>query len=80
MIWFVTAVVVLMLALIDLATNLHLLLTRRLKRRLDRRASRSLSEELVARAEAREHAATIDLDGDVETLLRALKAVRTDAA
>jgi hypothetical protein len=79
MFWFVTAVVVLMLALIDLTTNLHVLVTRRLRRKLERRQDPSLSQEIAERARAREMAAEIP-DGDPETLLRALVAVRTDAA
>jgi hypothetical protein len=69
MFWFVSAVVLTMMAIIDLATNVHVLLLRRLSRNRERRAS---SEPLL-RHPAIEIDPTLDLDTD--TLLRALHGV-----
>jgi hypothetical protein len=79
MFWFVTAVVILTLAIIDLSTNLHLLVTRRLRRRRERPASSTASARLEQRAEAKQVAA--DTDSDRRSLLCALAAVsRSHAA
>jgi hypothetical protein len=77
MFWFVTAVVIVMLAVIDLTTNLHLLVARRLRARAGRLTS-TPTERLAQRAEAHRAAATID--GDTGSILRALAAVRKEAA
>ena len=78
MIWFVTAVVIVMLAVIDLTTNLHLLVARRLRARADRRLAATPTQLLEQRAEAHRAAATIE--GDTGSFLRALAAVRNEAA
>ena len=66
MLWFVAAVVVAMIAVIDLMTNLHLLVTRRLRRR------RAIRVALGGRVQ---HRRPMDSDPTlgVETLLRELR-------
>ena len=66
MFWFVAAVVVAMVAVIDLMTNLHLLVTRRLRRR------RVVRLATVAPVQ---HRRPMDSDPSlgVETLLRELR-------
>ncbi len=69
MFWFVSAVVLTMIAIIDLATNLHVLLLRRWARNRARR----VSCEPLLRHPTIEIDPTLDLDTD--TLLRALHGV-----
>jgi hypothetical protein len=73
--YFVAAVVIVMLALIDMLTNLRLLVTRRLARRLV-----STSDRVTERAKARQVAAELEEGVTSEQLLRALTVVRTQAA
>jgi hypothetical protein len=67
MLWFVAAVVVAMIAVIDLMTNLHLLVTRRLRRRRTTR--------VALRAPVQHRRPPIDSDPSlgVETPLRELR-------
>jgi hypothetical protein len=75
MFWFVSAVVLLMIAIIDLATNLHVLVLRRLARR---RAERRSSEVVLHYPGA--IVIDPDLDLDTETILKALHAAPTAPA
>jgi hypothetical protein len=70
MFWFVVAVVVTMLAVIDLATNLHLLVLRRLRRKRARRAAQAPAWHPTLRIDP-------SLDEDPEAILKALHGVGT---
>ena len=73
MFWFVSAVVLTMIAIIDLATNLHVLLLRRWSRQ---RAQRLATAEVLYRHQPIEiDPALAALDLDTETLLKALHGV-----